>query len=199
MRPSSAASSRRSRRSACSASRAPRRDQLGYRWVAPMILAPSALLCEPGEVRAGEMVVMSDLRSAHARQLGRLFRKLDERCGDRLFVAALGRIEPPSCQPRSSSRRRKTWRPISLDGSSDRLLTPPCSPSAAPAAMRAPLVEPVELLGIDPHRTSGGDRPAVDKARKSGSQLTHRWREVDSNHRSPSRDCRRSERFTQRS
>jgi hypothetical protein len=28
---------------------------------------------------------------------------------------------------------------------------------------------------------------------------TLRWREVDSNHRSPSRDCRRSERFAQRS
>jgi hypothetical protein len=32
---------------------------------------------------------------------------------------------------------------------------------------------------------SGGDRPAVDKARKSGSQLTHRWSERDSNSRSP--------------
>jgi NAD(P)-dependent dehydrogenase (short-subunit alcohol dehydrogenase family) len=31
-----------------------------------------------------------------------------------------------------------------------------------------------------------------------GSQ-TLPWREVDSNHRSPSRDCRRSERFAQRS
>src|SRR4029077_4720789 len=30
-------------------------------------------------------------------------------------------------------------------------------------------------------------------SRQSGSQLTRRWREVDSNHRSPSRDCRRSE------
>jgi hypothetical protein len=31
---------------------------------------------------------------------------------------------------------------------------------------------------------NGGDPPAVDKARKSGSQLTHHWREADSNHRS---------------
>src|SRR2546430_12830878 len=29
--------------------------------------------------------------------------------------------------------------------------------------------------------------------------MTPWWREVDSNHRSPSRDCRRSERFAQRS
>ena len=31
--------------------------------------------------------------------------------------------------------------------------------------------------------------------RETGSHMTLRWREVDSNHRSPSRDCRRSERF----
>src|ERR1700730_9889446 len=36
-------------------------------------------------------------------------------------------------------------------------------------------------------------------SRKRSSQRTQRWREVDSNHRSPSRDCRRSERFAQRS
>src|SRR6266478_6320550 len=37
--------------------------------------------------------------------------------------------------------------------------------------------------------------------RPSGScrKWTRRWSEVDSNHRSPSRDCRRSERFAQRS
>jgi proline iminopeptidase len=43
-------------------------------------------------------------------------------------------------------------------------------------------------------RAGDGIRP-----RKSGSHRTPRWREVDSNHRSPSRDCRRSERFAQRS
>jgi hypothetical protein len=34
---------------------------------------------------------------------------------------------------------------------------------------------------------------------KSGSHVTDRWRKVDSNHRSPSRDCRRSGRFAQSS
>jgi choline dehydrogenase/4-pyridoxate dehydrogenase len=38
-----------------------------------------------------------------------------------------------------------------------------------------------------PHGTSCADRPAVDRARKSGSQLTHRLREGDSNRRSPVR------------
>jgi hypothetical protein len=31
-----------------------------------MILAPRALLCEPSEVRAGEVVVMADFGAAHA-------------------------------------------------------------------------------------------------------------------------------------
>jgi hypothetical protein len=34
--------------------------------VAPMILTPGALLREPGEVRAGEVVMMADLGAAHA-------------------------------------------------------------------------------------------------------------------------------------
>jgi hypothetical protein len=42
----------------------------------------------------------------------------------------------------------------------------------------------------DIYRDSGrsrgdGDRPAVDKARRSGSQLTHRWSKRDSNSGSP--------------
>jgi hypothetical protein len=43
----------------------------------------------------------------------------------------------------------------------------------------------VETVAHDPKR----DRLAVDKARKSGSQPTHRWRERDSNPRSLSRQC----------
>jgi len=48
---------------------------------------------------------------------------------------------------------------------------------------------------------SGADATKVRTlpSRKRSSQRTQRWREVDSNHRSPSRDCRRSERFAQRS
>src|SRR4029077_1723061 len=37
------------------------------------------------------------------------------------------------------------------------------------------------------------------RAAETGTPATRCWREVDSNHRSPARDCRRSERFAQRS
>jgi len=74
----------------------------------------------------------------------------------------------------------------------------PAGPSTAlafnvHASVVMPLFEsPVTLIeAVDGHRW--------DSPQKLGSHRTPRWREVDSNHRSPSRDCRRSERFAQRS
>ena len=63
--PGRAASSRRNRRSAYCASPARRSGQPASRSRPPVVLAPCRLLCEPEQVWAGDMVMMSNLASAH--------------------------------------------------------------------------------------------------------------------------------------
>jgi hypothetical protein len=65
-------------------------------------------------------------------------------------------------------------------GGHDRIDLDFFSPEATPTPEACCLIEEWGRL----HHFRRRNRPAVDKARKSGSQLTHRWRNRDSNPRS---------------